>query len=569
MHTHFLAWLKDRNRGYCLLLIGAVLALYLPYLANPFFFDDIAFFSSVRYPYGVYSDLLKPRATPYNSLLLTLQWFGSDLPHAYRLVDAVLHAATAIALFVFLRSLLRHTCDQRTQQGTLDFAAAAAALLFALHPVASYAAGYIIQRSIVMATLFALLSQWAYLNALVTGKRRWLVLTVLAYFFACFSKEHAVSVALLIAAITVLMRARLRAVLPATLPALLLPLLVTALSMGVVAVLVALRVRGVVGTTYEPMAAHAFAQSGVPDVQLSHPLSIVTQAGLYFKYLMLWLMPNPAWMSVDMRSVFLNSLTQWQAWAGALAFLLYGGVAMRMLFARGTVALAGFGLLSPWLMFLVEFSAVRVQEAFVLYRSYLWMSGLMLLAALLMVRLQQVLAKRGWSRPWVRLGVLLVLLAVLVPATRNRLDVASDTWRLWDDAARMLDGDAVPGADRILYNRANAALVAGRPADAISDLNRVARLRPELFQVQQALGYAHFANNDFSKAETAFRQGLTQQPGNAVLLYARAIALARLGQMRESREDMAAACAAQHMLACLASASMQVKGKQPGVRQRE
>jgi hypothetical protein len=560
MHILLLAWLKDRNRGYCLLLIGAVLALYLPYIGNPFFFDDLPFFTNEHPPLDPLGYLLAPRTIPYSSLLLTMEWFGSDLPHVYRLVDAVLHAATAIALFVFVRNLLRTTCAAQTRQGVLDFAAAAAALLFALHPVASYAAGYVIQRSIVMATLFALLSQWAYLNALVTGNRVWLLVTVVAYYLACFSKEHAVSLPLLIAAITILMRARLRPLSPASMPPLLLPLLMTALAMAGVAVLITLRIRGIVGTAYEPMAAHVFAQGGAPQDGPSHPLSVATQAGLYFKYLLLWVTPNPAWMSVDMRPAFLSSLTQWQAWAGALAFLLYGGISIRMLFAGGGVALAGFGLLSPWLMFLVEFSSVRVQELFVLYRSYLWMPGLVLVAAVLMVRLQQVMDRRKWSLSWLRLGLLLVLMAILMPATRNRLEVASDTWRLWDDAAQMLQSDAVPGADRILYNRGNAALAAGRPADAVSDLARVARVSPRLILVHQALGLAHFANNDFAKAEGAFRHGLSLKPGDPVLLYARAITLARLGQMRESREEMTAACAAQYMLACLATASMQVDG---------
>lgn len=559
MHTLILRWLIDRNRGYCLLLICAVLALYLPYIGNPFFFDDLPFFTNevntARAP-----DLLALRTIPYHSLWWTMQWFGSDLPHAYRLFDAVLHVATVIVLFLFARNLLRHACAQQAPQGMLDFAAAVAALTFALHPMASYAAGYVIQRSIVMATLFLLLSQWAYLNALVTGKRAWLVLTVVSYFLACFSKEHAVALPLLIAALTILMRARLRPAASFAMPSLFLPLLMTALAMGAVAVFISLRVRGIVGTVYEPMAAHVFAQSGLQENGPSHALSIATQAGLYFKYLLLWLMPNPAWMSVDMRPAFLPGLMHWQAWAGVLGFLLYGGISIRMLFAGGTVALAGFGLLTPWLMFLVEFSSVRVQELFVLYRSYLWMPGLMLVVAVLTIRLQQVMARRNGPLAWRRLGLLLLVMAILVPATRNRLDVASDTWRLWDDAAQMLRSDTAPGADRILYNRGNAALAAGRPADAVSDLARVAGASPGLVQAHQALGLAHFANHDFPNAERAFQHALSLQPGNAVLLYARAVTLARLGRMTESRADMSAACAGQYMLACLATAGLQVKG---------
>ena len=40
------------------------------------------------------------------------------------------------------------------------------------------------------------------------------------------------------------------------------------------------------------------------------------------------------------------------------------------------LGLAGFALLSPWLLALTEFATVRAQEPLVLYRSYLWMSVL-------------------------------------------------------------------------------------------------------------------------------------------------------------------------------------------------
>ncbi|WP_151445480.1 hypothetical protein [Lacisediminimonas profundi] len=557
MHTRLITWLKQRQRGYVLLLIGAVLALYLPFLSNPFFFDDLTFFSSAPVPSAGLDFLLRPRGIPYDSMLWTMQWFGSTLPHAYRLVDAVLHAATAVALFVLLRSLLQHSCGQSAQSSALDFAAAAAALVFALHPVASYVAGYIVQRSIAMATLFSLLCLWAWLNAAATGKNRWIVLAVLTYFLACFSKEHAVGLPLLIAAITVLMRRQLRLSPPA--------LLLAALAMGGVALLIVLRMRGVVGTAYEPMAAHVFAQSGLLEGKPAHALSIATQAGLYFKYLLLWLLPVPGWMSVDMRPEFLTSLVQWKAWGGPLAFLLYGALAARLLFARGLLALAGFGLLYPWLMFLVEFSSVRVQEPLVLYRSYLWMPGLMLVLAVLLLWLQQLPAvrERILALPFARLGLLLLVVALLTPATLDRLTVASDTWRLWDDAAGLLENDAVAGADRILYNRGNAALAAGRPAQAVADLQRVARISPQLYQVHQALGLAHFANANPVGAEGAFRHALLLKPGNPVLLYAHAVTLKRLGRAAEAREEMTASCAAQHMPACLVVARLKVEAGGP------
>lgn len=67
-----------------------------------------------------------------------------------------------------------------------------AVTLFALHPLAVYAVGYLIQRSILMATLFALLACWAFVRGLQTRSPAWFTGALLSYLLAVLSKEHAV-----------------------------------------------------------------------------------------------------------------------------------------------------------------------------------------------------------------------------------------------------------------------------------------------------------------------------------------------------------------------------------------
>src|SRR5664279_2623383 len=87
---------------------------------------------------------------------------------------------------------------------------------------------------------------------------------------------------------------------------------------------VALRAKGVFGATYEINAANLLEQQSVTETSMTlHLLSIFTQTGLYFKYLLLWWLPNPAWMSVDMRETFTSSLGAWQNWLKAAGFILY------------------------------------------------------------------------------------------------------------------------------------------------------------------------------------------------------------------------------------------------------
>ena len=63
-------------------------------------------------------------------------------------------------------------------------------LLFAVHPVATYATGYLVQRTILFATLFCLLAMlvWIKANKSKNGNLIWL--SVPLYYFAVFSKEN-------------------------------------------------------------------------------------------------------------------------------------------------------------------------------------------------------------------------------------------------------------------------------------------------------------------------------------------------------------------------------------------
>ena len=63
---------------------------------------------------------------------------------------------------------------------------------FALNPAAVYAVGYLVQRSILLATFFVVLGLWLFARA-AGGGRRWLYAAALvAYALAVLSKEHAV-----------------------------------------------------------------------------------------------------------------------------------------------------------------------------------------------------------------------------------------------------------------------------------------------------------------------------------------------------------------------------------------
>lgn len=548
-----LNYFRQRNRGWVLSLFAVVCIVYLPFLGSPFVFDDLPCFSSNlidHYTHSLFQFEL--RWLPYASLAWTSAIFSDVIPHFFRLGNMLLHATNVILLFFLLRQLVTAAIPEVEKTSTVTWGAWFGALIFACHPVAVYAVGYLVERSILMATLFSLVAQLAYLRGLLTGQKRWLALAVGAYFLACFSKEHSVMLPALLAAQTILLRvdggdavSSLRAKIIAGKGA----LWSTWTALIAIAVFVVLLSKGGLGVPYEPMAAYSFEQMGVfASGRMMHLLSALTQAGLFFKYLLLWWMPNPAWMSVDMRENFIVSWSAWQGWLGLAGFIMYGVLGGWLLSRSRWMGLAGLALLYPWLQFIVEFSSIRVQEPFVLYRSYLWMPGMMLFFPLLQAK-PVVSLVEGLPGRRTLLGLGLVVL-LLVPLAWNRLWVFADTYRLWNDAALLLRSERETGADRIYYNRGNAELAAQKWDDAIADFQRAVTLSPKLAPVHYALGVAYINLKRNQDALAQFDAAIALKPDDASYYYAKGISLKRLNKDDIAMRQMEKSCELKNMLAC-------------------
>ena len=207
------------------------------------------------------------------------------------------------------------------------------------------------------------------------------------------------------------------------------------------------------GQAYEPRGIDMLSALAKQDAgfnpALAYPLSILTQCLLFFKYLLLWILPNPAWMSVDMFEPFAKKLLSWPHFIGLLGFVCYPVAALWLLLQRDRRGLLGFAMLCPWSMYATELSSVRIQESFVLYRSYLWMPCIV--AAMPLV-FQKIPAKRATV-------ILLILALAMILATWDRLKTFSSPLLIWNDAARLIkDKDARPGVERreILRHSAGA-----------------------------------------------------------------------------------------------------------------
>lgn len=491
-----------------LALCFPVTLLYGQFFWNPVVFDDINFFDgSVHGQYLGKLFSFDLRWLPYATLEWTHSLFGLELI-GFRLGNLILHLATTITLFLFLRRLFEQVLPDSNETLSPHWLAFFGAMIFALHPASVYAAAYLVQRSTLMATLFTLLTWRLFLEGLIRDNPRWFLVSAITYLLAVFSKEHAimapaVTVALLMLVNNQSISQRLMLVWP------------TFLLYGLIGsfVIFQIKARHVLGQAYEPEAVNFIALLG-PDFnqQLIYPLSILTQCFLFFKYLWVWLAPSPAWMSVDMPQVFARSLWSWPEIVGLIGFIVYPIVAIRMLLQREIKGLLGFALLCPWLLFATELSTIRIQESFVLYRSYLWMAGAF---AALPFLCQKLSAKQAAI-------TLSFVAALLMPLSWLRLTTFSHPLLLWDDAARLVENtdENRLGVDRIFYNRGTELIKAKHYAEAIADLSRAIELK----------GYsANYAYSNRAKAYIESRQYLLAlsdlnkaielQPTNKAKLY--------------------------------------------------
>lgn len=539
-------YLSERHRGVIIGLLIAVFVVYLPFINNTLFFDDLPFFSNAVTDYATPHLRFDLRFIPYASLGLTWKYF-LDTPLPLHIGNMLLHFANTLLIFFLLHQLTNLVIDKNKQLNysnqSLYFSSRASwgvilgALCFACHPVAVYATGYVIQRSILMATLFTLAMQLAFVRGLVSQQKThqyaWLIVSVLFYLFAVFSKEHSLMAPAILIAMALLLKRYIHCSRVA--------LTTTFLVFFAVAVLVILKIQGIYGVAYEHDAPALFDQQAILNSsQNLHLLSIFTQAGLFFKYLLLWVLPNPAWMSIDMRETFTSSMSAWQNWFKVISFIAYGAASLKLLLHRGKTGLIGFALLYPWLMFIIEFSTIRVQEPFVLYRSYLWVPGLMLLIPLLIESLSHTK----------KIFIFAIMLG-LIPLSWNRLWVFADNYRLWNDAALLLKNDTVPGAGRIFYNRGNAELSNRKLDEAILDFKKVITLFPKLDSAHINLGNAYLGRNQYVLALESFNQAIAINAENSQAYLGKAFALNRLDNKPESIKALNKSCQLKNIVACL------------------
>ena len=501
--------------------IGALFALafvlYRGSLRHPLVFDDLHLTESSVRAFWDFGLGFGRRGLSNASFGWVYAGFGPDW-YWQRVANVFLHAGVASLLFLFLRRLFEVLLPADKDHN--GWTALGGALMFLAHPAAVYGVAYLIQRSILLATLFSLLSLWLFLEGLVRGRRGWFLAAAAAYLAAVLSKEHSVTLPALAVALALLVRGWS----PRLLRELALPILLYA----AIGLYVTLESKGLLGTAYESFAGTALRQvSETGGGAQAYPLSVVNQGFLFFRYLLTWLFPWPGWMSIDVRPAFPAQLASWPQAAGFVAWLAWPALAVALLLRRGRAGLVGFAMLAPWLLSLTEVVTVRIQEMFVLYRSYLWMA---LLPAALPALLPGL-------RPRWRYGLLAAACLALLSPFMGRLESFSSDLKVWDDAVGKIADHRAPYVDRSYRNRGVAYYKLERYREALADFDKAVELDPGSAKTWMLRGTLWMRTEQSARALADFNRALALEPRDADILGRRCVVLMRLKQLDEALAD--------------------------------
>lgn len=435
-----------------LVLILATGLVYWNSLPGAFHFDDYALLlenphvSGQQFRYADFLEEYSGRPLTLWTFHLDLRLFGAD-PMAFHLLNLALHVLAVLLLFSLLFALSGQS-----------FSAGLAAFIFALHPLQTQAVNYIWSRSVLLMTVFGLLS--------LLLARRFPKLSLLSFQLSIWSRVSG-----LVFALPLILRRREQ--------------------WKPVSALAALNLAGFAYGLVRYAPRQVFWRD-------ADALSYwKTQSIAFWKYLGLMLCPTH--LHLDYSFPEPSTLL---FWAGCLG--LAGAVAVAWkVRARFPFPACGFlGMvvaLSPSLL-------IPNTDFFNESRAYLALAGFAVAAAWMLAGSSSGLSTR---RRWLVIPLGALLLLAMVPVTLQRNQVWQSDVRLWRDSA-----EKSPGNARAYYNLGVALTREGRTSQAQSCFLQALGLNPRDDFSYAALGYCAEVRGNWLEARRCYRRARELNPNS-------------------------------------------------------
>ena len=545
-------------------VLAGLLAIYLPSLGNGLVFDDSYLNEGLFQDYGsIFA--LHPRLLSYGSFV----WLHAIVGDGWwkqRLANVAVHACVVVALWAFYREVLRHIAappEEGPEAYVRSPALGLALGFFALNPVAVYAVAYLIQRSILLATLFATLGLWLFALA-IARRKTWLHATAFAcYVLAVASKENALFAPLAALPVYIVVaRPSWRRLAGVTAAGLALA--------GLAALVLWHKYGRIVAQPFDEYSHVYLAQLAKLDPgaeRHAYVLSVLNEAWLFLRYGFDWFVPYAGWLSIDLRPPFPVAFATFPQVLGILGYLavLIGGFVLVLRYRDGR-ALAGLSLLLAALLFPTEFVTIWVQDPYVLYRSYLWAIGIPGLVFFLV---------HGPSGR-VLLAAGLAVGALLLWQSLDRVTSLSTPVSAWSDAIAKLPNDPRAVGRWFPYlNRGSAYVDSNDFAAAFRDFEASSKLG-DLGMGAFNMGALLAASGKPREALAAFARAEREGYNLYNLHLQRGLALAALGKLDEALRDFQATVDARPpsptrevALLSLGRAALQLGRRQEAIRALE
>jgi tetratricopeptide (TPR) repeat protein len=454
---------------------------------------------------------------PVASLTFALNYYwGEHDVVGYHVVNVVIHAATALALYTFLLLLFQLPRAPDTVRRLREPLAMGATLLWAANPVQTQAVTYIVQRMTSLAAFFCLLALIAYLKGRQGaghGRILWWLGAGACGVFAIGSKEIAATLPFALLLIEWCLfevdRRTARRV-----------IITTALLLIPVIVVAVLTVRDPTGASFwTQLTTH---RSTIQIFTVTEHL--LTEGRVIVHYITLLVWPHPSRLIFDYdfsisRGMF-DPPTTALSWFVVLSTIA-GGFALRR-----RAPLAAFAVLWFFLQLAIESSFIPLDLVFE-HRLYLPSMGPAILAALACAW-----AWQRWERSRLRFApVVATALIVVVWAgwTIQRNRVWATELSLWTDTVAK-----APKNPRAMSSLAVAYRDLGELDRAVELLQTATRDNPGFHHGFGQLGVALLDRGDLEPALEAFQRAHELDPKDAQDTYHLGVVYQKLGRLADA-----------------------------------
>ncbi len=512
--------------SYAFLIVAAAAAVtvfaYAGALTGPFVFDDehniqrnahirVETLSPQAMWAAAFQSPIPTRPVANASFALNFYFNGYNVV-GYRLVNLLAHILNGFLVYALAAVTLRlagGVGDARR----VPLVAAAAAVLWMLHPLHTQSVAYIVQRMTSLATLFFLLSIVCYAHGRLSPqpKRRAALLAgcAVAGLLALGSKEIAATLPLCIVLYEWFF---FRGADPGWLrrnPHWLAAAAAVTAAFGLVYM-----------RTGDPVAY--VMQGYAPEGGVTATQRVLTQLRVVCLYIGLLLWPSPSRLNLDHSFPFSRSLLDPPA--TLLALLLIAGFLVAAVVLARRERLAAYAVLWFFGNLVIESSFIRLETVFE-HRTYL-------------PSVMPTIALAGWVLGRIRLRwtavAVPVALAVLWSAwTWQRSQVWGDAVALWQDCVAKSPGKARP------YNNLGGTFMRlGRLPEAIPPLETAVTIAPGYADAWYNLGYALMRAGRMDAGIAATRRLLEIEPENVMAWNNLGIAFLLRGDYAESVQSL-------------------------------